>query len=411
MKKSMVDITMSDLLSQEAIYKPFILYDRLRQKEALSSVTDFLGMGHVWIVTTYDDVNMILKDARFIRDRRKLFPAQDAQGLSQESLSVNRFLRWRRDLLMVDPPDHTRLRRLVSKAFTPRMIEQLRPRIQEIADDLLDKVQTQGTMDLIKDFASPLPITVISEMLGIPVQERAPFRDWTQTLLAALTDPGLEAQSGTTQEAFVRFIKTLLAQKREYPGSDLISGLVRAEEDGETLNENELISMIWLLIVAGHETTVNLIGSGVLALLEHSEQMRSLQLDPLLLPSAIEELLRYVAPVMYVGRFAGEDVLLHDRVIRKGEQVIIPLIAANTDPRSFSDPATLDLTRQEHDHLAFGKGIHYCLGAPLARLEGQIAIGTLLRRLPLLRLACQPEQLRWRHMPFLRGLIALPVMF
>jgi cytochrome P450 PksS len=304
------------------------------------------------------------------------------------------------------------LRNLVSKAFTPRMIEQLRPRIQQITDELLDAVQEKGTMDLIADFAFPLPLTVIAEMLGIPVAERQQFRAWTQALLASLAAPEKESAGMTAAEAFIAYIKTLLASKRTHPGDDLTSNLLLAEEQGDTLSENELITMIWLLIVGGHETTVNLLGDGVLALLQHPEQISLLQHNPALLSSTIEELLRYTAPVLFSGaRWASEDIPLHGQVIRKGELVRVSLSAANTDPQQFSDPETLDITRKINQHLAFGKGIHYCLGAPLARLEGQIAIGTLLQRLPDLRLACEPEQLSWNPVPYLRGLRALPVTF
>jgi cytochrome P450 PksS len=214
------------------------------------------------------------------------------------------------------------------------------------------------------------------------------------------------------EEAFINYIKTLIAKKREHPDNDLTSGLVQVEEKGDALNENELISMIFLLITAGHETTVNLIGNGMLALLEHSEQMRLLRADPTLLPSAIEELLRYTAPVTLSSpRWASEDIPMRGKVIRKGEMVRCALLAANTDPQQFPDPELLDILRQENQHLAFGKGVHFCLGAPLARLEGQIAIGTLLRRLPHLRLAHDPEQLAWKEAGTLRVLVTLPVTF
>jgi cytochrome P450 len=299
---------------------------------------------------------------------------------------------------------------LVSKAFTPRMIEQLRPRIQQITDELLDAVQPCGQMDLIHDFASPLPITVICEMLGIPATDRQQFRTWTQTVVNASSqrDPAIRV----AVEAFRHYIKTLLAEKRAHPGSDLTSSLVSVEENGELLSENELREMIFLLIVAGHETTVNLIGNGTLALLQHPDQMHRLQRHPSLILSAIEELLRYTAPLSLSDeRWATEDIALHGKVIRKGEMVFAFLIAANTDPQQFPDPELLDIARQENQHLAFGKGIHYCLGAPLARLEGQIAFGTLLQRLPNLRLASDPEQLIWNSNPMLHGLTSLPVTF
>lgn len=391
----MTQISMQDFISQETKRNPHIFYAQLRSAEPLHYVEGI----NAWLTTTYEDALFVLKDPRFTKDRKKVFPPQQEEHSSiQASIFQN--------MLTVDPPDHTRLRRLVSKAFTPRMIEQLRPRIQQITDELLDAVQDQGQMDLIMDFAYPLPITVICEMLGIPAKDRKPFRAWTQMIV------NMQEESVAGMEAFLHYIETLLAEKRAHPGNDLASGLVQVEENGDQLSENELISMIFLLILAGHETTLNLIGNGTLALLEHPEQIGLLRADPSLLPTAIEELLRYTAPVSLSDeRWASEDIPLHGKVIRKGEQVMATLIAANADPQQFSDPTVLDITRQENQHLAFGKGIHFCLGAPLARLEGQIAFGTLLRRLPNLRLASNPEQLIWNNNPMLRGLTSLPVAF
>lgn len=405
----MVQITMNDLLSQETRRHPLAFSAHLREQGSLVSFNDdVLSMGKAWIVTAYDDAMTLLKDPRFIKGK----PLSDGEGSSELCPQTpGRLLSWRRDMLNTNPPDHTRLRHLVSKAFTSRMIEQLRPRVQQITDDLLDAVQDQGQMDLIADFALPLPMTVISEMLGIPLADQKPFRSWTQTLLTAVGNPEQEVAALPTQEAFVQYIRTLLAEKRAHPDISLTSNLVQAEEQGDRLSEIELISMIWLLIVAGHETTVNLIGTGVLALLEHPEQLYLLQHHPSILPAAIEELLRAVNPVMYVSRYASEDVPLHGKVIHKGELVMVALIGANSDPHQFPDPDRLDITREERQHLAFGKGIHTCLGAPLARLEGQIAIGTLLRRLPSLRLACDPEQLIWNRAFGLRGVMSLPVWF
>jgi len=409
---NMEQITFNDLLSQETKRDPVAFSARLREQGPLIHLTSPFGMGESWIVTTYDDTIAILKDPRFIKDTQKVSKPSDRQDAARESASVlQRFLTWRRDMLTVDPPEHTRLRGLVSKAFTPRMIEQLRPRVQQIADELLDAVQARGKMDLIADFAFPLPITVISEMLGIPVKDRQQFRAWSQTIVNAPVGPQMEDKLAAL-EMFVQYIKTLLADKRAHPGSDLTSGLVQAEEHRDTLSETELISTIFLLIVAGHETTVNLIGNGVLALLQHPDQMQLLRADSSLLPSAIEELLRYTAPVSLSSpRWASEDIPMHGKVISKGEMVFVSLIGADTDPQQFADPEVLNILRQEHQHVAFGKGIHYCLGAPLARLEGQIAIGTLLQRLPNLRQEPPAAQLTWTQNPILRGLTSLPVTF
>ncbi|HXR64856.1 MAG TPA: cytochrome P450 [Ktedonobacteraceae bacterium] len=402
----MAEITMSDLFSQETLSNPHAFYGRLREHERLSHFT-LSGVG-VWIIaTSYAESLELLKDPRLVCDRRNA----SVQGGSLPSYGGPLAL-FSQNMLGADPPDHTRLRTLVSKAFTPRMIEHLRPCIQQITDDLLDAVQQEGSMDLIADFAFPLPFTVITDMLGIPAEERQPFRVWTQDLLAFLAAPEKEATGIVAAEAFIAYIKALVEHKRAYPDDDLTSDLVRVEEEGDRLSENELITMIWLLIVGGHETTVNLLGDGVLALLQHPEQLHLLQHNPGLLSSTIEELLRYTTPVLFTGaRWAREDIALHDQVIRKGDLVRISLSAANTDPQQFADPETLDIARPLNRHLAFSKGIHVCLGAPLARLEGQIAIGTLLQRFPNLRLACEPEQLKWNPAPYLRGLKTLPVAF
>jgi cytochrome P450 PksS len=413
------EFSVSDLFAQETERNPCAFYARLRAQGPLHHFADFVGVGPGWLATTYADAAAILKDPRFIKDRRKVVlpshrPEDDGpesgRAVAAESVHPHMPLSWRRDMLTMDAPDHTRLRNLVSKAFTPRMIEQLRPRVQQITDELLDAVASQGRMDLIDDFAFPLPMTVICELLGIPVTERQRFRAWTQAIVDGVLEPGQEAAAAAAEVAFIDYIKALLDEKRAHPGSDLTSGLVHAEEQGDTLSEEELISMIWLLIVAGHVTTVNLIGAGTLTLLEHPDRLRQLQQDPSVLPATIEELLRYTSPVGFASpRWASEDVLLHGQMIRQGEMVIASLVAANTDPAQFHDPELLDLTRAENAHLAFGKGIHYCLGAPLARLEGQIAIGTVLRRVPQLRLAVDPAQLVWNHTGALRGPESLPV--
>ncbi|MFB0843093.1 cytochrome P450 family protein [Paenibacillus oleatilyticus] len=410
----MEKITGDDFASPETMHDFMAFYKRLAgQQEPLYHLDDFFGMGGAWLAFRHEDVAAILKDPRFIKDIRKLAPPQDQGESVQKHAAVSRLRQWFKqmpNMLTVDPPDHTRLRRLASKAFTPHTIEGLRPRIQQIADELLDAVQERGRMDLITDFAYPLPITVISEMLGIPAADRDQFREWTRKLLNASLDPKQEDTVSEVLDKFVEYIKTLLAEKRTHPGNDVTSGLVQAHDEGDQLSENELLSTIWLLIVAGHETTVNLIGNGIVALLQHPEQMRLLRSDPSLLPSAVEELLRYAGPVMIASRFASEDVTVHGKDIRKGEMVLVSLAGANVDPHHFSNPEALDITREENEHLAFGKGIHLCLGAPLARLEGQIAFGTLLQRLPHLRLAVAPQQLTYNRST-LRSLTNLPVLF
>lgn len=394
----MAKITMNDLLARDIKSDPYTFYAHLRATDPLTYVEGL----DTWLLTTYEDALWLFKDPRFTKDRRKLPEFEEKQDESWGTFVM-------RNLLMVDPPDHTRLRRLVSKAFTPRMIEHLRPRIQQITDDLLDAVQEQGAMDLIADFAHPLPLTVISDLLGIPVADRLRFHEWIQVMVNITTEA---APRKDAIQHFLNYVTTLLEEKRACPGDDLTSSLVRVEENGDQLDEHELISMLILLIIAGHETTVSLLGNGTLALLQHPDQLLLLQHDPSLIPGAVEELLRYTSPVSLSDeRWASEDIERHGKLIRKGQQVLAALISANADPQHAPGGEILDVTRHESQHLAFGKGIHTCLGAPLARLEGQIAFGTLLRRLPNLRLACDPAHLDWKLNPVLRGFTSLPVTF
>jgi cytochrome P450 len=315
------------------------------------------------------------------------------------------------NMLERDGDDHRRLRRLVSKAFTPRMIERLRPRMQEIADGLLDPVASTGEMELVSSFAFPLPITVIAELLGVPPADRDRFREWSNAMVSpALSTAELE-RFGVLMSDFVAYLHVLFEERRSEPGEDLVSALVAVEDGGDTLSEEELSSMVALLIVAGHETTVSLIGNASLALLTHPEQRAAIERDPSLLPRAVEELIRYDGPVeRTLNRWAAVDVELRGQTIRRGESVIVVLGAADRDPERFEDPDALVLTSERGTrHLGFGRGPHFCLGAPLARLEAEIALGTLLGRLTGLRLAVPPEELRWRPVPLFRSLVALPV--
>ncbi|KEK24780.1 cytochrome P450 family protein [Bacillus gaemokensis] len=410
----MKKITIDNLGSPETMRDVVGFYKKLvEQQQPLIRIDDYYGMGPAWIAWRHDDVITILKDSRFIKDMRKFTPQQEHQGAAGESTSMRELIEWQMNMpnmLEVDPPDHTRLRRLTAKAFTPGMIENLRPRILEIADELLDKVEKKGKMDLISDFAFPLPITVISEMLGIPARDRDKIRDLTHKIVSSNTDPSQYAVVAEALKEYVHYVKSLLNEKHKHPCEDIISALVHAHEQEDKLSENELLSTIMLLIVAGHETTTNLIGNGMLALLQYPEQMQLLRDNPSLLPSAIEELLRFAGPVMYSNRFAGEDITMHGKLIRKGEMVFFSLATANFDPQKFSNSEALDITRKENEHLAFGKGIHHCLGAPLARLEGQIAFGTLLKRLPNLRLDIEPENLVY-NTGTIRSLSSVPLVF
>ncbi|WP_207229418.1 cytochrome P450 family protein [Ktedonosporobacter rubrisoli] len=315
------------------------------------------------------------------------------------------------NMLALDGPDHGRLRTLVHKAFTPSMIERMRDQVQLLTNELLDKVEPHASMDLIADFALPLPLTMIIRILGIPAQDAPMFRRWARRFLAggASIDRILLIP---TMLSFAGYLKKLIKTRLARPGDDLITALAQAREDRDQLSEDEILAMILLLLIAGHETTVNLIGSGILALLEHPDQLARLRSEPELIKPAIEELLRFVCPlVMATERYAREDITLEGVTIPRGELVVAVIGSANRDPRYFEEPDMLDITREKNKHLAFGQGVHYCLGAPLSRMEGQIAIKTLVQRMPDLRLAIPAQQLHWRGNLVMRGLEALPVLF
>ena len=416
------------LFSADFKERAFQAYAAMREKGPVASVT--LPTGEpIWFVTRYAEAVVFLKDdERFANDPSSALTEEEYAQLFQqatEHLSVEQQQMaaqtdeiLRRNLLAVDPPDHSRLRRLVAIPFTPKYIEGLRPRVQAIADTLLDAVEARTDetgrreMEFISDFAYPLPLTVISEMLGIPLADRDRFREWSQAAVsftpADRTNPAVTAKL----IEFIAYLRRLVAEKCSNPGDDLLSGLVLAEAEGDKLSENELLSMIFLLIVAGHETTVNLIGNGMLALFEHPEQRARLQEDPNLLKAAIEEMLRYYGPVeMSLTRWVRQDTEFGGQRLRRGEQILALLASANHDGEQFPNPDVFDISREPNRHAAFGTGIHSCLGATLARLEGQIAFATLLSRMPDLALAIPREEVRWRDATFLRGLTQLPVTF
>ena len=385
---------------------PYPYYARLRDEAPVHRVI-LPTREPAWLVTRYDDVEALLKDERFAKDAANaLTPRQRAE----QKWVRKAFKALKTNMLDRDPPDHTRLRALVHKAFTPRRVEQMRDRVQALTDELLDAARSRGEVDLIRDYALPLPTTIIAEMLGVPAADRHKFHAWSNALVAAAASTWALWKAIPSALALMRYIRRIIRDRRAEPRDDLVTDLVRAEEAGDRLSEDELLAMIFLLLVAGHETTVNLIGNGTLALLEHPDQLARLRDDPALLKPAIEELLRYASPVeMSTERYAREDVTIAGATIPRGEMVYAVIASANRDGRQFPDPDALDLSREPNRHLSFGLGAHFCLGAPLARLEGQIAIGTLLRRAPGLRLAVAPDRLRWRGGLILRGLEALPV--
>jgi cytochrome P450 len=391
---------------------PFPYYRRMREVAPVHRVKLPDGKP-AWMVTRYDDVVQVLTDDRFSKDPfRVLSKEQLASSPRLEKILGPLLMPLARHMLNRDPPDHTRLRTLVQQAFSPRLVDRMRGRIQTLSDELLDRALRQGRMDLIADYALPIPTTVIAEMLGVPVADRHKFHRWSSAMLAAgATRFGL-LRAMPSAMLFMRYIRRFIKIRRADLRDDLISALITAKEASERLNDDELLSMILLLIVAGHETTVNLIASGMLALLENPDQLERLRSEPTLIKPAVEELLRFTAPVeTATERFAREDIELAGVKIAQGDLVLAAIASANRDESQFTHPDRLDITREPNRHVAFGQGIHFCLGASLARLEGQTAINALLARTRDLRLAVPPTRLRWRSGLVLRGLKALPVSF
>ena len=390
-------------MDPEFMADPYPTYHRLRADDPVHHSP--LGF---WVLSRYPDVMASLRDPRLIKEPIAAFvAARFGMATPPPGLGLS--------MLDRDPPDHTRLRGLVSKAFTPKALESLRPHIQKIVDDLLAGVAGNGEMDLIEEFAYPLPVRVICEMLGVPVKDHERFKAWgldiARGLDAIMLPPDSEVgqRSVAGRRALAEYFRELIAERRAAPRDDMLSALIAAEEAGDKLNEEELLATCILLLVAGHETTVNLIGNGTLALLRHPAELRKLRENPGLIVTAVEELLRFDGPVQRTARIPSEDITIGGRTIPKGEMVMPFLGAADRDPTQFPDPDRLDITRADNRHIAFGLGIHFCLGAPLARMEGQIAINTLLARLPKLALATDRPQ--FRQSLTLRGLEALPVSF
>jgi cytochrome P450 len=387
---------------------PYPTYARLRVESPVLRV-NMPSKQVAWLVTRYDDVVSVLKDERFVNEGDKV---RTPEQVAKAPWVPGVFKPLMRSMLNLDAPDHTRLRALVHKAFTPRLIENMRPRILTLTEELLDAVQSRRRIDLIRDYALPLPTTIIAEMLGVPVRDRHKFRRWSNALVSSTPSGWGILMMVPPVWAFLRYIRKLVKVRRADPRDDLISGLVQAREAGDRLSEDELLGMIFLLLIAGHETTVNLIGNGTLVLLEHPAQMQRLRSEPALVSTAVEELLRYDSPVQMANeRYPREDVTIAGVTIPRGEMTIATLGSANRDDHQFDNPDELDLAREPNRHLSFGQGVHYCLGAPLARLEGQVAINTLLRRLPDLKLAVPRQALRWRKGIGLRGLESLPLSF
>ncbi|HLL54125.1 MAG TPA: cytochrome P450 [Myxococcaceae bacterium] len=396
-----------ELWTPEVRANPYPLYARLRKTSPVSTLTRPY-FGTAWVLSRYEDVSNALKDPRLVNDRRTLGGSDPFMDRWWMPKTLKAF---QNTLIATDDPQHRRLRNLVHQAFTPRRVEDLRGKVERLTADLLTRAEKKPAVDLRSDFALPLPLTIISELLGLPEQDRPRF----QRAIAQVFDSGEPTVLnvlGKIPRALgtLRFFRQLIQQRRDRAGEDLLSALVAAEEQGDRLSGDELIAMLFLLLLAGYETTVNLIGNGTLALLEHPEQLRLLRDRPELIDSAVEELLRFTNPVEQPApRYAREDIELHGHVIPRGAMVVLLLASANRDEEAFPNADALDLTRGPNRHVGLGYGVHYCLGAPLARLEARTALLALIQRYPKLRLAVPAEQLRWRNSASVRGLAKLPV--
>lgn len=385
------------------------MYNQMRQESPVHRAIGPISKNPFWFLTRYDDVTNFLKDPRFGKEIHKSLPEELANRYFPPADPDDIFAVVNYHLLNMDAPSHTRLRSLVHKAFTPRMVENLRPRIAEIAENLLDGMSNLqvGEGDLIEIFSFPLPVIVIAEMLGVPASDRDKFREWTRALLFSND----EESSMISAMEFAGYLNILIDERKARPQDDLLTNLIQAEEVGDKMSHMELTSMIFLLLVAGHETTVNLIANGTLAFLRYPGQLAKLRHNPALIKNAVEEILRYDGPVeTTTTRWAFEDVTFGDVTIPKGEAVLASLLGANRDPAIFENPDVFDIERPNASkNIGFGAGIHYCLGAPLARLEGTIALDMLLKRFVSLELAVNPDELEWNPTILLHGMKALPV--
>ncbi|GAB2703469.1 cytochrome P450 family protein [Kitasatospora kifunensis] len=400
------------LFTWEFAADPYPAYAWLREHAPVHRTTLPSGVD-AWLVTRYVDARQALADARL--SKNPAHHSEQAHRTGRVGIPGERQADLMTHLLNIDPPDHTRLRRLVSKAFTPRRVAEFEPRVQQLTDRLIDSFAARGSADLIHEFAFPLPIYAICDLLGVPAEDQDDFRDWAGMMIRHGGGP-----RGGVARAVKRmrtYLAELIHRKRADPGDDLISGLIRASDHGEHLTENEAAAMAFILLFAGFETTVNLIGNGLYTLMNQPAQRARLQEsiargESELLATGVEELLRYDGPVeLATWRFATAPLSIGGVDIPVGDPVLVVLAAADRDPAKFDQPDTLDLARRDNPHLGFGHGIHYCIGAPLARLEGQRALATLLTRLPDLQLAAEPGELRWRGGLIMRGLRELPVSF
>ncbi len=403
---SPLDIASSDF---KADPWPACAHLRKEQPVAPVPVRVHFGMDEAYLVTRYEDAAMVLRDDRFVKDVRSARNTQD-HGMPWMPRALKPLAH---TMLDSDGEEHRRLRTLVRDTFAPRHIAHLEPRVRELVGTLLDRMAAANRVDLVADFALPLPLTVISELLGVPARDRLRFRRWFSALIGIETAsrPNLSVLLKLPKIlAMMRFLRHLVAERRAYPGDDLVSRLAVAQEGGDHLSEDELVAMLGILLIAGYETTVNLIATGTLLLLGHPDQLARLREDPTLIDAAVEELLRLATPVdVATERYARAEVEIAGVTIPRGALVLVAIVSANADEMRFPEPERLDVSRAENRHLAFGLGPHYCLGAPLARMEARVALTALIQRFPHLRLAAPAEQLHWRPGVSLRGLVSLPV--
>ena len=427
-------LSLSNLHRDEIRANPYPFYELLRAQDPIHWDEE---MGF-WVLTRYADIDALYTDQRFSR-AQGLMRGFERLSKAEQQIAGPVYHSFSKTVFYADPPYHTHLRGLMNNAFTPRRVEQLRPTIKKMVDDLLDAVQPQGGMDIVHDLAYPLPVMVIAELLGLPASDRARFKKWSDDLFAILgtvrhKSPDLLERAAHSLEEMTDYVRSLSQKRRENPREDLLSALlsVTGEEDvsacphhvatsqtsGELgreqktsagLTEEELVANINILLSTGHETTTHLIGNGVLALLQHPDQTQKISSQPALLTPAIEEMLRYDNPVQITYRSALQDAEMNGRLIRKGDLVNTVIGSANRDPERFKNPDTFDITRNDGRHLSFGLGIHFCIGASLVRLEAEIAFGAILRRFPGLQLAT--DRLEWQEHPIFRGLKSLPVVF
>ncbi len=388
---------------------PHASYRRLRERDPFHRSRPAGG----WVLSRHRDVLAVLRDPRFGADERTWtryarLRARDARHGIRDPYAAERS-----SMLRLDPPDHTRLRGLVSQAFTARAVERMRPRVEAIVKERLAPLGERGGMELVRDFASPLPVVVIAEMLGVPAEDRERFRAWSDEAIRLLGDGTFEDRRAGQRaaDALEAYFTAQVELRRRQPRGDLLSSLVAAEADGDRLGTGEMLATCTLLLVAGNETTTKLVANGLLALLRHPDELAKLRRRPELVPAAVEELLRYDGPVQLTSRYALEDLELAGHRIRRGQQVVLLLAGANRDPEAFPDPERLDVERQPARHLAFGHGGHFCLGAQLARLEASVALTALVERFPRLRLAVEPGRIAWGTNTVLRGPVALPLAF